>query len=123
LQKSSNAIALVESFLGEFKPEGEGTAEPVMAEKSNENIIVKNKEEPVHDSQLSNETSVNDSQISIKLENKIKAVEPDTTDVCAPVNKSANDTKETVEKHVAPVPVVEPPPPSPPPQPVKRKVR
>lgn len=113
--------------MGEFKPEDEGTSVSVVAEKCSKKIMVETKVKPVHDSQSSNKTTVNDSQISIKYENEVSNKKKDsescTTDISAPVNKSDNAIKETVEKHITPMPVVEPHSPTPPPQPVKRKVR
>lgn len=180
LQKSSNAVALVESFLGEFKsdegviseptmadsipisvisdriPEPMMTdcnselikpnctqeseilnsipepvkpdhvSEPVLSDRISESVVPEKsvviKDEPIDDSKPVKENLVNDSQISLKLEeisNITNANHSDTTDVCAAVFKSDDATKETIQECV--VPLIEKPPP-PPPLPVKRKV-
>jgi len=127
LQKSSNTVALVESFLGEFKPDDESATEPVPQEKSNVKITVDIKNEAVDDLQPTQETLINNinNSISIKNENKVSnevTDQPVTTDVCLPVQK----LNESIEECIRPVieqPPSSPPPPPPPPPPVKRKVR
>lgn len=125
LKKSSNTVALVESFLGEIKPDDEGTPEPTLPDKTNLKIMVKeNENKPIDDSQPPNETLIINSPFSLKLENEvsneIKANHQDTTDVCVPVVKSENVAKETIEESI--VPIVKRAPSPPPPPPVKRKV-
>lgn len=130
MQKSSNTVALVESFLGEFKPDYEGIPEPVASDNSNIKVTVENNEERVDNLDPSEEPSINDSQDSVKLESEVfeKIIDnkPDITHVLEPVNKpdNANDAKETIEEYIAPVIEQLPPtpPPPPPPPPVKRKV-
>lgn len=132
LQKSSNTVALVESFLGEFKPDDEGTRDSVTLDKSIIKVTVENKEELVGNLQPLKETSINDSRVYLKLESvdskEIIARKLDITDVYEPEKQSDNGVKETVKEYVAPV--LEqlpssPPPPSlaaPPPPPAKRRV-
>lgn len=129
MQKSSNTVALVESFLGEFKPDDEGTAELVTQDKSNVKIMDEIKNEAVVDPQPTQETLTNKT-ILIKHENKVSnevTDQPDITDVHSPVNKSNDTAKETIEESVMHIveqpPSSPPPPPPPPPPPVKRKVR
>lgn len=120
MQKSSNTVALVESFLGEFKPDDESTPESVTPDKTIIKVTVENKEELLDNLQPLKETLINDSRICLKLENvvskEINISKSDITDVCEPENKSDNDVKETVEEYVTPVLEQLPPsPPSPPP--------
>ncbi|XP_060841669.1 histone-lysine N-methyltransferase set-26 isoform X1 [Rhopalosiphum padi] len=127
LQKSSNTVALVESFLGEFKPDDEGATELVTQDKSHVKIEVDIKNEAVDDPQPTQETLVNKT-ISIKHENKVSnevTDQPDNSDVHSPDNKPNDTSKETIEECVMPVieqPPSSPPPPPPPPPPVKRKL-
>jgi len=127
MQKSSNTVALVESFLGEFKPDEENATEPATQDKSNAKIMIDIKNEAIDNPQSTQETLINNinSSISKTQENKVSN-QPDTTDVCLPVNKLNETTKESIEEIVMPVkeqPPSSPPPPPPPPPPVKRKVR
>jgi len=115
---------LVESFLGEFKPDDESATEPVTHEKSKVKITVDIKNEAVDDPQPTQETLINNitNSISIINENKVSnevTDQPVTTDVCPPVHKLNESIEECIR------PVVEQPPssPPPPPPPVKRKVR
>lgn len=127
LQKSSNTVALVESFLGEFKHDDEGTSEPVTPEKISvkEVLLVENIKEPIiNNPQISKETLIDDPQISLKCEDKVLydvKINQTDTDVCEPINETHNIKKET-EECVA-TPIVEQPLPPPPPPPVKRKVK
>jgi len=135
LQKSSNTVALVESFLGEFKPDDEGTTELTTQDKSNLKDIDANKEESVVD-QCSKkpfkeeETLINNSQVFIKLEhisNELLASEPNSVAVISTLlDKDNSDIGlkpiETLEESVLPVAEEPPLPPTPPP-PVKRKVQ
>lgn len=114
LQKT-NTVALVESFLGEFKPDDENTPE-----KLNETMIAESLEKPVQ-SQPFKEPLNNDFQSPIKQENEasyeVKHNLPPTTNVSEPIcNKPDIAVKETVEECIAPVEEKPPPPP------VKRKV-
>lgn len=127
LQKSSNTVALVESFLGEFKPDYESAAEPATQDKPEVKILTDIKKEAVDNLQSTQETLINNisDSISKKHENKVSN-RPDTTDVCLPVDKLNETTKESIEEIIMPVkeqPPSSPPPPPPPPPPVKRKVR
>lgn len=130
MQKSSNTVALVESFLGEFKPDDESTPESVTPEKTIIKVTVENKEELVDNLQPLKEPAINDSRVCLNLENivskEINISKSDITDACEPENKSENVAKETVEEYIAPVkeqlPLSPPPPPPPPPPPAKRKV-
>lgn len=129
LQKSSNTVALVESFLGEFKHDDECPSEPVTPDKSNITNANENKEEPLIDKSVSckeEHVLVNDSQNSLKLENEIsneiKGNEVDTDNIPMPVDKPNVATKEITEEVVAPVIEQTPLPPTPPTPPVKRKV-
>lgn len=124
MQKSSNAVALVESFLGEFKPDEEESPSEPLDNKSNIKMVVENQ---VGDSQTSKEEVLsNFSKISKTLENevsnKMKANQLNTSDVNISVNKYDDALKETVEKCVIHEKQLLPPSP-PPPQPVKRKVK
>lgn len=125
MQKSSNTVALVESFLGEIKPDDESTPEPVLPNKTNVKIIIEeNKDKPIDDSQLPKEALIDNVQISLKFEdkvsNKIETCQPNTADVFVSEVKSEITTKETIEASI--VPIVEKAPSPPPPPPVKRKV-
>lgn len=113
MQKSSNTVALVESFLGEFKPDDEGTTESETANKSN--VKVEIKEEPVNNPQPPKESSINDSQISMKLKDEVlnEVIQTNKTTDCLSVNKSNSPSKETLAECVAPI-VDQPPPPIPP---------
>lgn len=128
LQKSSNTVALVESFLGEFKPDDESAAEHTRQDKPDVKILTDIKREAVDNLQSTQETLINyiSDSISKKHENKVSN-QPDTTDVCLPVDKSNETTKKSIEEIIMPVkeqpPSSPPPPPPPPPPPVKRKVR
>lgn len=118
LQKT-NTVALVESFLGEFKPDNENNQEPVTPDKSNA-TIVENTKEPVK-SQPSKEVLINESTKPIKQENEIsnemKLIQSISSDVCLE-NESVKITKPFVEESIAPPVEQKPPPP-----PVKRKVK
>lgn len=123
MQKSSNTVALVESFLGEIKPDDESNPEPIISDKTNVKIIVdENKDKPIDDSQLPKETLIDNSQMPLKLEeevsNKIETYKPDTADGFVSV-KSESAVKETIDESI--VPNVKQAS-SPPPPPVKRKV-
>lgn len=142
LQKSSNTVALVESFLGEFKPDDDGSTESETANKSDVKMIDETKEDPVDDSLPPKELFTNDSQISSRLEDKVpnelKVTQTDTIDDCSPVNICNSPTKDAIKEFIAPIldppppppptlpapspPMSSPPPPLPTP-PVKRKVR
>lgn len=124
LQKSSNTVALVESFLGEFKPDDEGTPEPVTPDKpivEGVQVLVENKE--LCDEPLKSKEIISDSQVSVKLEHdisiEVKVSEPEISDICVPEIKSDDTTKEKVVECVAPI--IEQPPPPPPPR-KKRRV-
>lgn len=125
LQKSSNTVALVESFLGEFKPDEEGISDPVPSEKPKENLMIENMEESLDNVLQSSkeENTVIDSSITLKLnDDEIKPVELDTADIPIPEDKSDNSAKETIEDPIiAAVEKLSPTPPPPTP-PVKRKV-
>jgi hypothetical protein len=136
LQKSSNTVALVESFLGEFKPDDEGTTESESANKSGVKIEIK--EEPVNDPQPPKESFINNSQNHLKEEVPNEVIQTDKTTDCIPVNKSNSPSKEAIEENVVPIvdqppplhphlipppPPMSSPPPLPPTPPVKRKVR
>lgn len=132
LQKSSNTVALVESFLGEFKPDDESVTEPVTQDKSNVKPMVNVKNEAVDDPQPTQEILINNinNSMSIKNENKVSSEvtdQPDITDVCPPVHKLDESAKICIEECIRPVveqpPSSPSPPPPPPPPPVKRKVR
>jgi len=127
-------VALVESFLGEFKPDDESTSEPPTPDKINIKKTVDIKEELATDvpqPSIEENILVSDSQISVELETKVstemkekEVKEVVTADIPVPTVKSDVATEETVES-VAPV-VEQPsrpltPPPQPPP--VKRKVK
>lgn len=126
LQKSSNTVALVESFLGEFKPDDEGTPEPKTPDKSAVKLLVENQAELCDEPQKSEETMISDSQIPIKLEHdvsvNVEVSEPEISDICVPEIKSDDTTKENIVECVAPI-IEQPPPPPPTPPPVKRKVK
>lgn len=129
-------MALVESFLGEFKPDDEGTSEPATPDKINVNKTVENKELITGATDTTDVTLlikkdvlVNDAQnlkhetgVSIKVE-KEEIEEIDTADIPVPADNPDTATDKTIES-VAPI--VEQPSrlPTPPPQrpPVKRKV-
>lgn len=124
LQKSSNTVALVESFLGEFKHDDE-CLESVTPDKSNITNTNEHKEEPPIDKPLAckeEHVLVNESQNSLKLENEMKENEVDTDSIPIPVDKPNITTKEITEELVVPVVEQTPLPPTPPPPPVKRKV-
>lgn len=129
LQKSSNTVALVESFLGEFKHDDECPSEPVTPDKSNITKANEHKEEPPIDKPLSCKEEhilVNESQNALELKNEVsnemKGNEVDTDNIPIPVDKPNIATKEITEELVAPVVEQTPLPPTPPPPPVKRKV-
>lgn len=124
MQKSSNTVALVESFLGEFKPDDEESPSESLDDKSNVKTIAKNH---FDNSQTSKKGSLKyiskmSKTLEDKISNKIKANQLNYADNITK-KKYNNAPKEMIEKRVVHKNQSLPPKSQPsPPTPVKRKV-